>query len=147
MQWPPTVSFPFNAGFVALNRLPIRHYPHRDPIQMERRYKLRSAMMAAQKQRLTWSDHEVPHWVGADWQRFVVSNDQSELTHWDFGTTLPEYHFVNHLTAPYIRLIQRTLHSCLLPVLDFVRPHWPSNTLPQPIPDEMVRQLENDLRC
>jgi glycosyltransferase involved in cell wall biosynthesis len=35
MQWPPTVSFPYNAGFVARERLPIRHYPYRDPVQLE----------------------------------------------------------------------------------------------------------------
>ncbi len=36
MQWPPTVSFPSNAGFVARERLPIRHYPCRDPLQLQR---------------------------------------------------------------------------------------------------------------
>ncbi|HYF37471.1 MAG TPA: glycosyltransferase family 2 protein, partial [Prosthecobacter sp.] len=46
MQWPPTVSFPFNAGYVARTRLPIRHYPHRDPVQLERRCLLRAVMMA-----------------------------------------------------------------------------------------------------
>ena len=38
MRWPHNASFPFNAGFVARERIPIRHYPHRDPRQMERRF-------------------------------------------------------------------------------------------------------------
>ena len=46
MRWPPTVSFPYNAGYRARARLPIRHYPHRDPVQLERRCRLRAAMMA-----------------------------------------------------------------------------------------------------
>ena len=42
MRWPPTASFPYNAGFVARERLPIRHYPHRDPLQLDRRCRLRA---------------------------------------------------------------------------------------------------------
>jgi hypothetical protein len=44
VRWPHTVSFPFNAGYLARERLPIRHYPNRDPLQMEARYRLRADM-------------------------------------------------------------------------------------------------------
>src|SRR5216684_3039980 len=61
MQWPPTVSFPYNAGFVARARLPIRHYPHCDPIQLERRCRLRAIMMADAQNRSHWSRPELHH--------------------------------------------------------------------------------------
>ena len=44
MRWAERSSFPFNAGFVARERMPIRHYPHRDPLQMQRRFRLRAGM-------------------------------------------------------------------------------------------------------
>jgi len=42
MKWSSAGSFPYHAGYVARERIPIRHYPHRDPLQMEKRYQLRS---------------------------------------------------------------------------------------------------------
>jgi hypothetical protein len=54
MQWPETVSFPFNAGYVAHERLHIRRYPHRDPAQLLRRCRLRAIMMADSTNRKNW---------------------------------------------------------------------------------------------
>src|SRR4051812_47999715 len=66
MKWPPSVSFPFNAGYVARERLPIRHYPHRDPEQLKRRCRLRAAMMADPVNRSHW-EIDFHHWEEVDW--------------------------------------------------------------------------------
>jgi glycosyltransferase involved in cell wall biosynthesis len=140
MQWPPNVSFPYNAGFVARERIPIRHYPHRDPIQLERRCQVRLAMMADGSR----ATHH--HWAQADWRKLITPDDHRELRHWRPGTHLPEFHFTQHLTPPHIRAVQRLAHACLLPILDRLRPRWPEDASPQPIPAEVVAQLNVALK-
>ena len=132
MRWPPTVSFPFNAGFRARARLPIRHYPHRDPVQLERRCRLRAAMMADAENRREWSCALVLRWQ-SDWQSFIVPADHPGLHHWQPGSPLPEFHFTNHLARPHVRAAQRIAHACLLPVLDRLRSRYPDEAYPQRI--------------
>jgi len=101
MQWPENVSFPFNAGFVSRQRIPIRHYPHRDPLQMESRFRLRAKMM-------TLRAHAGGHWKLDDWRAEIVDEkgtaqssqgnkrglagergiDTGELHYWQPGTPL-----------------------------------------------------------
>jgi glycosyltransferase involved in cell wall biosynthesis len=140
MRWPVTCSFPINAGFVARERLPIRHYPHRDPIQLARRYRLRAIMMADQTNRQNWTNPEQHHWSESDWRKFITPDDKPELQYWEPGTNLPHYQFTNHLRPPHIRLVQRLVHAWLLPVLDRTRPSFSTQDHPQPIP-EAVNQL------
>ena len=45
ISWNAPGAFPRNAGYVARERISIRHYPHRDPEQMERRHRLRAGML------------------------------------------------------------------------------------------------------
>lgn len=145
MRWPPTVSFPFNAGFVAKERLPIRHYPHRDPAQLHRRCRLRAIMMADQENRSNWSRPELHHWTEGEWRRLVTRDDSSGLHFWGKGSELPDGRFFGHVRQPHIRLLQRIIHSCLLPLLDRQRPKWPMDGYPQRIPDEIARELAKEL--
>jgi hypothetical protein len=133
MRWPPTVSFPFNAGFRARARLPIRHYPHRDPVQLEPRCRLRAAMLADADNRSNWSRPDQHHWSQGDWQSFIVPDDHPDLRPWPPGTPLPEFRFVNHLANPRVRAAQRLAHACLLPLLDRLRPGHPDSAYPQRI--------------
>lgn len=146
MRWPPTVSFPFNAGYLAEPRLPIRHYPHRDPAQLERRCRLRAVMMADQENRSNWTSPELHHWAEQEWRKFVTPDGDPALRHWQPGTPLPEVHQTNHLASAPKRLVQRLVHACALPLLDRLRPTWPDGTVPQPISPEVVRKLEEELR-
>ncbi len=141
MKWPPTVSFPFNAGFVARERLPIRHYPHRDPVQLERRCRLRAVMLADAENRQNWSRPELHPWAETDWRKFVTPDDSSGLRQWAPGSQLEDVKFVNHLARPHIRLAQRLVHGFLLPLLDRRRPAWPDDAYPQRIPPELVAKL------
>ena len=66
MKWPHNSSFPINAGFISRARIPIRHYPHRDPLQMQARFRLRNTMMSIQTQGL------FNHWTLKDWRAELV---------------------------------------------------------------------------
>ena len=145
MQWPITCSFPINAGFLAKERLPIRHYPHRDPVQLERRYRLRTIMMADETNRKNWTQPELHHWSEADWRKFIVNNDSSELQYWEPGRDLPRYQFTNHLKPLHIRFVQRLVHASLLPILDRTRPAFPEDRQPQPISEEINQLLIREL--
>lgn len=145
MQWPPTVSFPFNAGFVARARLPIRHYPHRDPVQLERRCRLRAVMMADAENRSNWRGVKHHHWSQEDWHDFITPDDQPGLQRWEEGTDLPRLQYTNHLAKPHVRALQLLAHQMLLPALDATRQGWPEGVAPQPIPERIGKALETKL--
>ena len=146
MQWPETVSFPFNAGFVARERLPIRHYPHRDPVQLERRCRLRAIMMADKENSSNWSQPELHHWAEREWRKFITPDALPELKHWPVGAELPRVQQANHLRPPYVRAVQRFVHAFCLPLLDRRRARFSSEVMPQPIAQEIVRRLEEELK-
>ncbi len=145
MQWPATVSFPFNAGYVACERLPIRHYSHRDPVQLERRCKLRAIMLADEENRANWSRPELHHWAAREWQKFITPDDLTGLEFWKLGMDLELVHQRNHLKPPHIRAVQRFIHAFCLPLLDRLRPKFPPDAKPQPIPANIVKRLEHEL--
>lgn len=146
MQWPPTVSFPFNSGYLARERLPIRHYQNRDPIQMKRRCRLRAFMMANAENRANWSQPELHHWSEQDWRKFITPDNLPELRYWSPGTELPEVHLTNHLARPHRRAIQRIAHAVCLPILDRLRPAWPEEAYPLKISDEVTKRLAEELK-
>ena len=141
MQWPAKVSFPFNAGYVARERLPIRHYPHRDPVQLERRCKVRVIRMSDPDTSLP----ERQHWAERQWKKLIVPDDLPGLKFWQPDTQLPLVHQTNHLKPPHIRAVQRFIHAFCLPILDRQRPKFPANSKPQPIPKEIVEKLQQEL--
>lgn len=143
MQWPPTVSFPFNAGFVARARLPIRHYPHRDPVQLARRCKLRALMMRDPAH----DGRSFCHWNEGEWRKLVMPNDLPGLKFWTLGTALSEVHFSNHLATFPKRMAQRIAHKFCLPLLDRLRGQWPEGAYPTKISPEVQAQLERELRA
>lgn len=137
MQWPETVSFPYNAGYLAVERLPIRHYPHRDPIQMARRCRLRAIMMAEPENACN------RHWARSDWRTHVVLDDLPDLHYWEPGTKLPEPHFTNHLAPIPKRALQRVAHAWLLPMLDACRPSYSPTAYLRPISRQLIQRLRS----
>ena len=142
MCWPVTASFPFNAGFVARERLPIRHYPHRDPQQLMRRCQLRAIMMADATNRSHWTHPELHHWAQREWRKFITPDDLQGLRHWAPGAELARSDFHSHLSKGTRRLVQRLVHACCLPLLDRCRDTWRANDFPQQIPPELQAELE-----
>jgi len=127
MQWSEGVSFPYNAGYLAVERLPIRHYPHRDPVQLASRCCLRAAMSAYPENAST------RHWLQTEWREHIVSNNIPELRYWKAETELPELHLRNHLPPFAKRAVQRVVHTSLLPLLDGLRPRYRDSAYPQRI--------------
>lgn len=157
MQWPEDVSFPYNAGFVARERIPIRHYPHRDPQQMARRFRLRSAMMKL-------NAHAGGHWKLDDWRKEVIDlqadptgNTEStrpgeglnvlsqlaggSLHHLPAGQTLVEAPLYNHLNDWKQRFQQRVVHPLLLPLLDRRRRRYDRSFKPTGIDPAVNAQI------
>lgn len=145
MQWPETVSFPFNAGYVARERLPIRHYPHRDPVQLERRCRLRAVMMADAENRRNWSRPELHHWIEAEWRKFITPDNLPGLKYWEPGTELPLVHQTNHLRPPHVRAVQRVVHAFCLALLDQRHVGFSADVSPQPIESSIQEQLRAKL--
>jgi len=138
MKWPASRPFPFNAGYVARERIPIRHYPHRDPEQMKKRYRLRATMMQLQA-------GAGPHWRLSDWRKDVLrvngvwssATEQTEaaeglsaadghtagkLHFWQPGTALPSIGSnIEHRSAWPRRTVQRAIHPHLVRWLDSFR--------------------------
>lgn len=149
MQWPEWASGPFNAGFVARERLPIRHYPHRDPLQLTRRFRLRASMMKL-------NAHAGGHWKLDDWRKDLVDEqgqsesqqtgqgladnsgvDTGPLLYWKPGTELPEVRLYNHTVGLGKRAIQRIIHPLMLPLLDRRRPAFNPSFQPKLIPEDV----------
>jgi glycosyltransferase involved in cell wall biosynthesis len=145
MKWPDTVSFPYNAGFVARERLPILHYPNRDPLQMDRRCKLRAVMLADKENRLNWSDADNHYWLIDDWRKFLIPDNDPELLYWEHGTSLKEVRQLNHLTPLHKRILQRIVHTSFLPFLDKRRASYSENSYPQKINQETITILNETL--
>jgi hypothetical protein len=145
MKWPMHASFPYNAGFIAKERIPILHYPNRDPFQMERRCTLRAIMLADDENGLNWAGAENMHWTIPDWTKFIVKNNDPRLHFWLPGTDLPEIKQLNHLAGPRRRMLQRIIHSFFLPLLDSTRPGYPENGYPQKINPEVIHLLKASL--
>jgi hypothetical protein len=141
MRWPASTSFPYSAGFLARERLPIRHYPHRDPAQLDRRCRLR-AFMREDSAWIVDADH---HWGSTEWRKFVAPDDLPELHYWQPGTDLTEVRWTNHLAPPPKRVVQRIVHAVGLPLLDALRPGWVEGTYPGKIPAEVVKRMEREL--
>ncbi len=139
MEWPEMVSFPHNAGFLAVERLPIRHYPHRDPVQLRRRCRLRAVMMADPQNVCN------RHWQSDDWRKHLVVDTDPSLKYWEPGTVLPESRFRNHLAKPAVRTLQRIVHAAFLPTLDRCRKSYSDEAYPLQLPSLVQEWLRREL--
>ncbi len=154
MQWPETISFPYNAGYVARERMPILHYPHRDPIQMARRYCLRAEMMKLKA-------HAGGHWILDDWRKDVVDLrgnsasqkdaegvgkysgvDSGDLFYWQPGTQLKEVRKYNHVKPLSKRAILRAYYdSGAVYLKDRSRPVYNKSFKPTYLSEEANQQI------
>jgi len=145
MKWPNHASFPYNSGVVAGERLPIRHYPHRDPLQMAKRYALRSIQVRAENSKTDKSlEH---HWAEEDWRTDVVSDARDDLQYWEPGQPLPEVN-QHHTRAGGVRLLKRILFSLPSIMIDGWKEGYKQDELPDRLPghiQEEVREVYNEI--
>ena len=142
MRWPPTRNMPYNPGYPAARRIGVQHYPHRDPVQMARRFEIR-----AEVARLT--DRVGFHWKEGDWENevlpvemrdgrlYVAGGDTTRSTiangHFSdrvFDADHPEetaqFEFRGHLPNGFWESFKLFLKEVLLVrLLDRLRPRYP----------------------
>ncbi len=146
MKWPLATSFPYNAGLVARARLPIRHYPHRDPAQLALRVRLRRAMMSEQTNRSIYGAIE-HHWDESDWRGFIRSAGDPQLRFWPPGAALPDIQAEDHLPDARRRAVQRLFYALSLQKMaDAFRTGWTEEALPLEIQPEVQARLASDFR-
>lgn len=124
MRWPTYASFPCNSGIVAEEPLPIRHYPHRDPLQMAKRYALRSIQVRTDESKTKKS--LAHHWATQDWKQDVVDYNRDDLRHWEPGDSLPKVSQNDIISTGYARMLKRALYALPLSVLDHSRKAYDS---------------------
>jgi hypothetical protein len=155
MQWPEDASFPYNAGLVARERIPIRHYPHRDPEQMRRRFRLRAAMMKL-------NAHAGGHWKLEDWRQDVVDDtgasasqtakqggignfsniDSGPLLYWQPGTPLQEQPLLTQRGPALQRTAKWLTYNTMLPILDRRRKQFDPSFQPHFIDEAINAQID-----
>jgi glycosyltransferase involved in cell wall biosynthesis len=146
MKWPAAVSFPYNSGYVAKTRLPIRHYPHRDPMQLDRRCRLRAIMMEDKSiSGKYWTDVKGHHWSQSEWRKFVTPDAQKNLHFWEEGAGLPEVEYDSHLASWTKRVPQYLLHRFFVRCLDRTRATWQESNYPDRIPADVAHRLIAEL--
>jgi len=101
--------------------------------------------MADAENRANWSRPELHHWAEPEWEKFITPNDLRDLKFWKPETELELVHLRSHLESAHIRAAQRFVHAFFLPILDRLRPKYPPDARPQPIPANIVKQLEHEL--
>lgn len=138
MQWGCRSAYPWNMGYVARERIPIRHYPHRDPLSLQTRLILRNHLLPLSQE--NWS-----HWAVTDWRHYVADEGDPDIKHWRPRSELPDIHDQTHIRSPLMRLAQRTIHQVLLPVFDFARPKYPRSFRPVVIPQAVNNAAVHDL--
>ena len=136
MKWTEAGSFPFNAGYPAQKRIPIRHYPHRDPQQLKKRVALRSA--AANRPDLPT---DFPHWKIDEWNDFVINENDDDLRYWKTGSDLPTFNWTNHMPGGIRRLIKRALYMGPVHILDRFRSGFDESYSPTPFPEEAQQEV------
>lgn len=134
MQWTPDIAYPYNMGFIARARIPVRHYPCRDPLQLQRRWLLRSVLAPL-------TDPNWIHWVPSDWRKFLTDPSTPGLLYWEPGAALQPDPRTHHLPGLRRRVAARLVHAALLPLLDRMRPKFPRDYEPPVLSAQTVEQI------
>jgi Glycosyl transferase family 2 len=142
MKWYPTGSFPTNAGIIARARIPMRHYPHRDILQLQQRVRLRETIA----QYLPPTRYR--HWKCSTWQDFIVPDNMEGLLYWGPNERLPEFSFKSHLPPAPKRLAQIMAHHFVVPWFDRFRAPFPAAARPQLLSEDGAQNNDsNDRSC
>ncbi|MFN0134245.1 MAG: glycosyltransferase family 2 protein [Phycisphaerales bacterium] len=84
MRWTPDRGLPWRPGVTAYERIAVRHYRCRDPEQIRRRCRVRSAMVRETRR-------SGPHWQVEDWRKWVWRAEDPRLRRWEEGEDLPRF--------------------------------------------------------
>jgi glycosyltransferase involved in cell wall biosynthesis len=137
MKWSANVSFPYNSGVIAKERLPIRHYPIRDLGQLKRRCTLRSVMHEDSNR----AEGSFAHWVETDWKKYLTIDNAEGLKYWNPADPLELVHHTNHLGSKARQIYQKILHKTVIRYMDRKRGGWEAGDYPSLIPPNIISKL------
>lgn len=143
MSWPPRYTFPINAGFLARARIPIRHYPNRDPRQLRKRMELRRTMTEAAINANRYSSRHP--WRESDWKALLVDPIDPGVGFWQRGDALPAAYEEKHLPKKSKRILQKFVHASLVPALDRIRYKRLPVFQPEPLDPAIRLDLQSTL--
>jgi hypothetical protein len=123
MKWPDVRSQPFNGGIRAKVRLPIRHYPHRDPLQLRKRCLLRSLTMKTEIGNQEWASPDY-HWRIDDWCKLLVEPQSKDLYRLTDDASLPLTFFPLDSKVLIKRSLLRLFYRFFVYYTDQFRPGW-----------------------
>jgi glycosyltransferase involved in cell wall biosynthesis len=146
MHWLPNEGCPRNSGFPAKEKIPVRHYPFRDPPQMIRRAALRKWMLEN-----VWDakTRMQSHW-NWNWFQTIKNSNSDGVQFWQPGAEFPLVRRSDHLRPPtstkgQILLFLQRYNLILL--RDIFRRRAKLATLrPSRISNEARMQLEDEFR-
>jgi glycosyltransferase involved in cell wall biosynthesis len=135
MKWPASAVFPFYSGFPAQKRIPIRHYPHRDPLQLKKRTILRSVGARVR------DDMDVKHWKINDWHELVVNKDKQNLQYWEPNSDLPELNWKNHMPNELRKFAMRIVYSGPVQIMDKFRSGFDESKTATKFPSDAQEEI------
>lgn len=144
MSWPSTHTFPINAGYVARKRIPVRHYPNRDPLQLQKRMELRRTMINAGINLGRFAAKH--HWRELDWRANLIDPSQLGVGIWKPGEELPTVFDQRHLSGKSKRTVQTILHTFAVYGLDRLRAGHGKLYQPDELAPEVQAALRSALR-
>lgn len=135
MAWPEDTSGPIHAGYVARCRIPVRHYPHRSPQQIQKRCALRSSLT-------DYMDDVFDHWQEDRWREFVA--ESGNLQKWTSDTQLEVQCDDSHTASSVKRAVSYILHRSFVCLVDRVRRRFTQDYAPPPLPDGFQERLRKE---
>jgi hypothetical protein len=137
MKWPPNIAYPYNAAHFSSARIPVRHYPQRSPLQLQKRWALRYILSSLADQ--NWS-----HWQQKSWELLLADESDQDLFYWEQGEDLPDCYFHKHAYSAGKALFKYLLHqSPLVRLLDSFRPSQSDSYKPHPLPPDINQKIKD----
>jgi hypothetical protein len=130
MRWYPDGSFPNNAGVVASARIPIRHYPHRNPAQLQSRVELRRKM----KEKFPENSH-CGHWAIQDWRTLLVDQNSPGIKFWYPSESLQYVEQTFPQRNDFRSIAKRAYYNWLVRGVDQFRKRYPADFRASPLED------------
>ncbi len=139
MKWTPNRYEPWHAGLIARARIPILHYPKRDPPQIRLRCAIRSATRAS-------GAIVGAHWRFADWRRTIKKQDDPIMRWWEPGTPLPDVPRREFSARGLRRALRSAYYGAgIVRLVDRFRPPFPADYAFSPIPADVQARIAGAL--
>jgi hypothetical protein len=139
MVWPTMRYDPANPGLHARERIPVRHYRARDPLQIQVRCAIREPTAEA----VPWAAW---HWKIPDWRAWVFADDDPAMRHWAPREPLPEHPYRQLELPRFRRLAEHAFYrSGYVHLRDRLRTPFPRDFAPTPMDPDIQAQITTNL--